>query len=613
MMPVMLESSNLESSAKPLTAPAAAAAPSVVRRVWSRSWPLLPVCLFLGIFFVLPIGILLGLSFYDSAGRLSLDNYARLWSSDVYVKVTLITLKTAGWTTVFALLGGYPVAYLLATVKSSTRNAMVIWVLMPLWTSFLVRTFAWMVLLGRHGAINQFLLTLGWVDMPLRMIYNFTGVLIGMVHAMLPLCVVTMLPVMESIDRNLVKAAGTLGARRGQVFWRVYFPLSMPGVAAGGLLVFITALGFFITPALLGGARDTMIVQLIIFQINQMLNWGFAGAIAVLFLVVTLVVFFLYDCLVGLSTLSGQMAARPTNPIGRTGARLGRYFVNGMGTVCAGCGQLYDWLTPAPCRPGRGRNRVALWVAVVAIILFLCAPALFVIPVSFTRETFMNWPPKGFSLQWYDAVLTSQAWLAAAGRSLVIATLAAACGMLIGVPAAFFIARQRFAGKTAILAFVLSPIIIPHIIIAVALFYLFSKLSLIGTIAGMVIGHTVLTIPYIVITVMSVLKHYDARLDQAAWIMGASKLRTLFHVTLPIIRSGMVSAFMFAFVISFDELTIALFVTGGQFSTLPKMMWDGALLKVSPTLTAVATLMLCFMTLIIVTCAYLQRRMRRRS
>ena len=180
---------------------------------------------------------------------------------------------------------------------------------MPFWTSFLVRTFAWIVLLGRSGAVNDLLVALGLVEYPVRMIYNFTGVMIGMVHALMPLCVLTMLSVMINIDTNLTRAASTLGARGGQAFWRVYFPLSVPGVAAGGLLVFITALGFFITPALLGGRKDTMIVQLIIFQIHEVLNWAFAGAIALLLLVTVLAIFFLYDRLLGLSTLSGETAA----------------------------------------------------------------------------------------------------------------------------------------------------------------------------------------------------------------------------------------------------------------------------------------------------------------
>ncbi|HDL16562.1 MAG TPA: ABC transporter permease subunit, partial [Rhizobiales bacterium] len=129
-----------------------------------------------------------------------------------------------------------------------------------------------------------------------------------------------------------------------------------------------------------------------------------------------------------------------------------------------------------------------------------------------------------------------------------------------------------------------------------------------GTTVGLILGHTVLAIPYVVITVMAVLKNYDVRLDQAAWTLGASKLKTLWLVTFPLVRAGMIAAFMFAFIISFDELTIALFVTGGEVTTLPKQMWDDALLRVSPTLAAVATLLLLFMSGVILGSEFLRRR-----
>ncbi|MCP5088348.1 MAG: ABC transporter permease, partial [Rhodobacteraceae bacterium] len=241
-------------------------APSLLTRLLKRYGRIFPAFLFLGIFFILPVSLLLGLSFLSPDGELSLQHYQRLWDKPVYMKVLGITLKTAAWTTVFCILGGYPIAFLLATVAKTTRARLTILVLMPFWTSFLVRTFAWIVLLGRKGAINNFLMDIGIIDQPIKMIFNFTGVMIGMSHALMPLAVLTMLSVMEGIDKNLSKAGSTMGARGGQTFWRIYFPLSVPGIAAGGMLVFITSLGFFITPALLGGARDTMIVQTIIFQ-----------------------------------------------------------------------------------------------------------------------------------------------------------------------------------------------------------------------------------------------------------------------------------------------------------------------------------------------------------
>ncbi len=577
---------------------------------WSRLLPILPAILFLGFFFIYPVALLLGLSLVDRSGTLGLEHYSHLFEKAVYVKVLLITLKIASWTTVFAILAGYPIAYLLSTVKNNTRNSLVILVLMPFWTSFLVRTFAWIVLLGRHGALNELLLALGIVDAPVRIIFNFTGVMIGMVHALMPLCVLTMMAVMENIDRNLVSAASTLGARGGQAFWRVYFPLSLPGVAAGGMLVFITALGFFITPALLGGARETMIVQVIIFQIHEVLNWGFAGAIAMLLLVSVLVIFFLYDQLLGLSTLSGESAhEQKKGTIGQIGRWLGSGIVNALGYLCEQVGALIDMLMPPRAdRARRSGSRITLWIIAMTVIAFLCVPAFFVIPVSFTEEGFLGWPPKGFSLQWYEQVINSPAWAAAAKRSFVVAISSALLGMSIGVPAAFFLARKQFFGKAALFAFLVSPIIMPNIIIAVALFYLYAKLGLVGTNIGLILGHTILAIPYVVITVMAILKNYDHRLDQAALTLGANKWQTLTRVTLPLLSAGLIASFMFAFIISFDELTIALFVTGGEVTTLPKQMWDDALMRVSPALAALASLLLAFMSFVILVTEYVRRR-----
>ena len=581
---------------------------------FTRVWPIYPAVLFLLLLFVYPTSLLVGLSAVDVDGNITVSHYSRLFDQGLYTKVLLITLKVAAWTTVFAIVAGYPVAYLLANVRSSLRNTLIIWVLLPFWTSFLVRTFAWLVLLGRKGAINDLLIAVGILDYPIKIIYNFTGVMIGMVHALMPLCVLTMLAVMENIDTNLTKAAGTMGARRGQSFWRIYFPLSLPGVAAGGLLIFVTSLGFFITPALLGGARDTMIVQLIMFQIDSMLNWGFAGAISMLLLATVLLIFFFYDRWLGLSTLSGGTQGKATSSDTKRrvglGARFGNGILNGLGEICAGLGAFYDKLVKRdPARSRADYSRRSLWVVAGIVIVFLAAPTFFIIPVSFTEEGFLTWPPKGFSLQWYETVFAdSSPYPAAFLRSVLVALFAGFFAMLIGVPAAFMLVRKQFFGKSVIFAFLVSPIITPHIILAVSLFYLFARLHLIGTYLGLILGHTVITMPYVIVTVMAVIKNYDLRLDQAAWTLGAGKLKTLWFITFPIIKGGLIAAFMFAFIISFDELTMAIYLTGGEFATLPKHMWVDAIMRVNPTLAAVATLMLLFMTAIILVSEFLRRR-----
>jgi putative spermidine/putrescine transport system permease protein len=580
---------------------------------WIQAWPVYPLLVFVLALFVYPVAQILWLSLFDAGGHPTAVNFARFVTTPVYLDVLAITFKIAGWTTVFAILAGYPVAYLLATASPRARDLLILLVLMPFWTSFLVRTFAWMILLGRNGAVNRLLLALGVVDAPANLIFNFIGVMIGMVHALMPLGILAMLSVMETIDATLVNAARTLGARGGQAFWRIYFRLSLPGVAAAGLLVFITALGFFITPALLGGRRETMISQVIITVVQELLNWRFAAALSVVLLGAAGVVFYLYDRLVGLSSLSG--GAAPAEPLAgggwlaRAGAWLGDRLIGALGGLMDRLETLWEVLSPVRSeRPARRGARTLLWAASLLVIGFLALPSLFVIPVSFTAGSFIGFPPQGFSLRWYEVYLGSPGWVAATMRSLIVALATGVLATALGTAASFALVRRRIAARTAVLALVLAPLVLPRIIIAVALFYLYARLGLVGTVLGLVLGHTVLAVPYVVITVMAVLKSYDERLDHAAWSLGASKWATFWRITLPQIRGGVVAGFLFAFITSFDELTIALFVTGGSTATLPRQMWNDLLLQVNPTLAAVSTVIVVFVTLFIVAAEALRRR-----
>jgi putative spermidine/putrescine transport system permease protein len=584
----------------------APARPPLSSAAWVRAWPIYPLLLLIVAFFLYPVVQILWLSLLDRAGELSAENYARATTTPVYVRTLGITLQISAWTTAFSLLAGYPVAYLLATARPRARDILTILVLMPFWTSFLVRTFAWMILLGRNGAVNKLLVSLGIVDAPLSLIFNFTGTMIGMVHAMMPLAVMAMLSVMLRLDQTLVSAARTLGARGGSAFWQIFFRMSVPGVASAGLLVFISALGFFITPALLGGRQETMISQVIISIIQEVLNWRFASALAVMLLVASAVVFLLYDRLLGLSNLSGGAGSeagtvRPPGRLARVGAATGRRLIAALGSVSDRAGELWEKLVPVrPDRPQRSLARGVLLVAAALIIAFLCVPSFFVIPVSFTSSSFIEFPPQGFSLRWYELYFGASDWIAATVRSFVVALLTGAAATVLGTAAAFVLVRQPIAARGVILALILAPLVLPRIIIAVGLFYLYARIGLVGTVLGLVIGHTILAVPYVVITVMAVLKTYDERLDQAAWSLGASKWRTLAHITLPQIRGGILAGFLFAFITSFDELTISLFVTGGSTSTLPRRMWNDLLLQVNPTLAAVSTVVLLLVTVFIV-------------
>lgn len=561
---------------------------------WAKnSLMIAPLLVLLAVFLAYPVGRLLSLSILGPDG-FSLDAYRHLFASSLYLNVLWITFKISLATTVLSVVLGYPVAYLISTAPAKLKSRLVFLVLLSFWTSFLVRAFAWVVILGRNGVANNFLMSLGLIDRPINLLYGTGATLTGMVHAMLPLAVMTMLAVMENIDRSLPRAASTLGARPGTAFWTIYFPLSMPGVAAATIMVFVTAIGFFIVPALLGGRKETMITQLIIDQVQQTLNWELAGSISVLLLVVVLVVFVIYDRVFGFATLTGEdpsAQARRDTLARRAGS-----------AVLAGIGALSDWLITRLSfkrrRKSAERTPLVLSVFVWTVLVLISLPALLMIPISFSSAG-LQWPPSGMTLQWYEQMLNTPVWTQALVRSLTVATGAGILSMLIGVPAAFLLARGKIRGKAILLAFLLSPIIAPRVIIALGLFYMFAELKLVGTSIGLIIGHTVVCVPYVVMTMIAVLRNYDQRLDLAAQSLGASPLKTLRHVTFPLLGAGMFSAFLFAFATSFDELTIALFSSGGLNATLPKQFWDEVTLQVSPVIAAVSTCLLIFITLLI--------------
>ena len=239
----------------------------------------MPAVLGILIIVFLPIFWLSSLSFYDAKGALSTENYARIFESALYKRTFVVTSQISITVTVICVLLGYPLCYWLTKMKDRTASILMIFVLVPFWTSILVRTYAWLVLLQRKGIINSSLVSLGIIDEPIQLAHNLTGSIIGMVHIMLPFLILPLYATMRGIDTDLVRAALGLGSTPRKAFWHVFFPMSLPGLFAGIVLVFILSLGFFVTPALLGGGRVQMLAQRIESTITIYSNWGAASAL----------------------------------------------------------------------------------------------------------------------------------------------------------------------------------------------------------------------------------------------------------------------------------------------------------------------------------------------
>ncbi|MBM3541893.1 MAG: ABC transporter permease, partial [Alphaproteobacteria bacterium] len=278
---------------------AATPAPSQARSTFRANvgWLVVPSVLFLAACYVYPLVRLFLVSVGSPA--FTLAHYAQFFEESVYVRVLLQTFRVASTVTLLCLVLGYPAAYVLARARPKWRNILLLLVVVPYLTSFLVRTYAWLVLLHRNGIVNSLLTQTGIVDQPLKLVFNPVGVHVGMVQVMLPLMILPMYSVMRGFDWRLMRAAESLGAGPVRAFVRVFVPQSMPGVRSGCLLVFLLCLGFYITPALLGGLKDVMLATFIEVQISQLVNWPFAAAAAFILLVVTLVGFFLVGWLTG--------------------------------------------------------------------------------------------------------------------------------------------------------------------------------------------------------------------------------------------------------------------------------------------------------------------------
>jgi ABC-type spermidine/putrescine transport system permease subunit I len=262
---------------------------------------LAPMLLLWAGLFVYPLLRLLPESLF--APGFTLEHYRRFFTAPLYVSVLWRTLRIATLTTAICLALGYPTAYFLSRLSPRWTKVLLVFVVLPLWTSVIVRVYAWMALFQTNGLVNRVLLDLGLVAEPLKIMYREGAVLVGMVHVLLPFMILPIYSVLRGLDPRLVTAAQNLGANGWQVFRRIVLPLSLPGAVTGTMFVFILSLGFYITPALLGGPRVLMVATIIDQQVNEMLNWPFAAAMATVLLVLTLGLVALFTRFVGLEKI----------------------------------------------------------------------------------------------------------------------------------------------------------------------------------------------------------------------------------------------------------------------------------------------------------------------
>ena len=232
------------------------------------------------------------------------------------------------------------------------------------------------------------------------------------------------------------------------------------------------------------------------------------------------------------------------------------------------------------------------WLPVYAlgVLVFLCLPVLIVAPMSFSSAKSLEFPPPGFSLRWYEVLFSSPVWLEAGRNSIILAVTSSTIALIFGTMAAYVLVRGRFSGRSLIEANAVAPMIVPPIITSVALYIFFARTGVLGSFWGLIMGHTIVVLPYVVLVMQSAIRGFDERIEQVAATLGASRWQVLTRITLPNIVPSAVAAWIFAFVLSFDEVVITIFISGTHL-TIPKRMFAELSLQVNPTITAVATLL----------------------
>ena len=523
---------------------------------WFAVTPMIFVSLLV---FVIPVFSFLFISFGDSFDTLSFVNYKKIIETPIYKQIIFNTFNIAFLVTVTSIIFSYPIVYLLVNASERLRKFILILVLLPFWTSALVRTTAWIVILQRNGILNEILLFSGLINEPISFIYNFSGVLIGMTHVLMPFVIFPLYASYKNIDASLIEAAESLGSRSLQTIKYLILPLTMPGVIAGAIIVFMSAIGYYITPALMGGPKQTMIAMLIENNINRTLNWELAAALSAVLLIFTLTLFVIFQRYFGFDKLLTDNSQK-------------------------GVGQKHT--------NHNSPSRFIMYFMGMVVCVFLIAPILIVFPMSLSASPFLEFPPQEYSLKWYESFFSDTRWIRGFWNSLIAAFVTIIISLPIGTLAAIGINEMKRKTRLWLETFFILPMVVPVIIFAISLFYFIAPLKLNNSPITLGIAHSILAMPFVFLTVSASLKNFNKNLEYAAYGLGASWLTMFRKVMLPIITPGIIAGGIFSFIQSFDDVVLALFLTNIKSRTLPRIMFEGVAHEIDPTIVAISGILI---------------------
>jgi putative spermidine/putrescine transport system permease protein len=501
-------------------------------------------------------------------GQLNFSEYHTALTEEPFLSSLRNTFIIGAEVTLVSLVLGVPTAVWISQRRPKTGKILMMLILVPLWISLLVRTFAWVLDLQPSGPIAWLLERMGAVGASSDLLYHHGAVVLGMTQVLIPFVILPVYASLRGINPALSAAARTLGASSWETFRYVTLPQISASISSGGLLVFVLSLGYFITPALLGGPDSFMVSNMIWQQANAVGDFPLAAALAIILLILTGVIVGVLGKFVPLA--SAFRTVETSHSINSPEAESRR-----------GSKNLGDYVAGIP-----------LMLVGAGTIALLCVPLLVMVPVAFTGDSFLRFPPSSFSLQWLEKFFSEEKWVNSTINSIVVATATASIAVVIGTMCSFGIVRGRKSIQHYMPAAVIAPLIVPPIVTGIAIFGVLQPLGLIDSHLGLVIAYLTITVPLVILIVGPGIGGIHRNLEAAAATLGANRFIVFVRVALPQIAGSLFAAWVFAFITAFDEIVLALFLSGESTETLPRAMWQEINHVLSPMIAAAAVVVI---------------------
>lgn len=557
---------------------------------WAPAILLSPYLLYMTVFFAIPVLYMFLVSFYTNVATgtmeaaFTLQNYVTVFTTDLYVKTLRLTVEISLISTLITILISYPIAYFIVFSTWKHSKALILAAIAPMLVGNVVRAFGWYALMDQSGLVNQLISVFG---VQYTLLNTKTGLIIAISSVLMPFSILILLSNLFSIDHDLLEAGRSLGGNPLQIFAFVTLPLSLPGIIGATLISFVLTMGTFATAVFIGMPQVPMLGPYIYQVAAAGLNWPLGAALSFVLLAVSLTLVTIYGRLmdVGSSRQGVQYSF-----VSEESAELGRertfrfaglleslpFDTSVIGTLTVGS--------------------VLLRFILVAAFVFLLIPVVFAVMVSFSQGLYVI-PPETPTLEWYATILESSRWVSSFVVSFQFSVVATLIALTLSFSAAYTIGRFDFRLKQVINSATFLPLIIPQLILGIALLIFLNEMGLVGNILGLSIAVAVYATPFSTRSLLIAMENFDDQLEEAAQMLGADEIQTFFRVTVPCLLPGIVSAAILAFIISFSNLQIAVFMQGPGVVPVPVRIYSQMQFGATPVIAAVATVNI-FLTLL---------------